>query len=468
LRALILAGRYQPGLARARALVEHTEATAYLPLQAEAHYELGRLRKRTGDLTGAEASLTTAIQLASAARSLEQEAHSWLELLAVVGHEQARTAEGAATLRAAAAAVERAGGSDALRARLAMRRATMAYVQNEFEDALTAYREARSLYRRSGDALSAATAQTNLSLTLSQLGRPEEALEQSRVALADAERILGPDHPEVAYDVTTLAIAYEYLSRNEEALPLYERAVSIRERALGANDLSLVQSLLGLGWVEARLGRYQAAIDHTRRALKIVKNALEDDHPRVASAMNALGGVLAMAGETQEALGYLERAAERYASRQGEDSIDYGMALLDVGLAELRRGNCARALDRCEAARKILATKGPAADRFRVGLDACLGQAYLEAGKVRIALPYLERAVSALKPGAADLIDAGRLQFALARARWSTGVDRASACSLAQDALKSTRLVDQASDLAHARIREWVRTRCTPPASPGR
>ena len=53
-------------------------------------------------------------------------------------------------------------------------------------------------------------------------------------SLAIREKLLGPDHPDVATSLGNLAVMYDDQGRYEESEPLHRRALEIRETALGA------------------------------------------------------------------------------------------------------------------------------------------------------------------------------------------------------------------------------------------
>ncbi|MBT9136741.1 MAG: Photosystem I assembly protein Ycf3 [Firmicutes bacterium] len=71
----------------------------------------------------------------------------------------------------------------------------------------------------------------------SEQGKYDEALPLYQRALAISERILGPDHPNVAGSLNNLAMLYSEQGKYDEALPLYQRALEIYESALGPDDL---------------------------------------------------------------------------------------------------------------------------------------------------------------------------------------------------------------------------------------
>jgi len=66
-------------------------------------------------------------------------------------------------------------------------------------------------------------------------GRLDQAIPLYQRTLADAERVLGADHPDTLTSRNNLAGAYESAGRLDQAIPLYERTLADRERVLGAD-----------------------------------------------------------------------------------------------------------------------------------------------------------------------------------------------------------------------------------------
>jgi tetratricopeptide (TPR) repeat protein len=66
-------------------------------------------------------------------------------------------------------------------------------------------------------------------------GRYADAEPFYQRALAIRERVLGPDHPDVALSLNNLAVLYDAQGRYAEAEPLYRRALVIGEKKLGPN-----------------------------------------------------------------------------------------------------------------------------------------------------------------------------------------------------------------------------------------
>ncbi len=72
-------------------------------------------------------------------------------------------------------------------------------------------------------------------------GRYKEAIAVGEEVLSIREKIMGPDHPDVATILNCLGTLYESQGIYKEAEPLYIRALSINEKALGLSTYLLPQ-----------------------------------------------------------------------------------------------------------------------------------------------------------------------------------------------------------------------------------
>jgi tetratricopeptide (TPR) repeat protein len=122
---------------------------------------------------------------------------------------------------------------------------------------------------------------TALGNTLRLLGDYAGAQPVSERALALRERLLDPDHPDVATSLNNLAELYRIQGRYDAAAPLYQRALALRERALGPDHPDVATSLNNLALLYHDQGRYAEAEPLYQRALAIHERALGPDHPAV-------------------------------------------------------------------------------------------------------------------------------------------------------------------------------------------
>ena len=71
-------------------------------------------------------------------------------------------------------------------------------------------------------------------------GDETEADRLYRRALTIKEKVLGPEHPDVAMTLNNLAVLYKAAGNYAEAEPLYQRAITIFEAALGPNHPKVI------------------------------------------------------------------------------------------------------------------------------------------------------------------------------------------------------------------------------------
>ncbi len=83
---------------------------------------------------------------------------------------------------------------------------------------------------------------------LYKVARYADAIPLAQRALVIYEKVLGPNHLDVATSLNTLAFFYDKQGRYADAEPLYKRALAIREKALGPDhpDVALLLNNLAL------------------------------------------------------------------------------------------------------------------------------------------------------------------------------------------------------------------------------
>lgn len=131
-----------------------------------------------------------------------------------------------------------------------------------------------------------------------QLGLYEQAEPRLRQALTRRERLLGPEHADVAASLTELATLYQGQGRPAE--PLFLRALAIREKALGRNHPDVAVTLNNLAVLYAARGEFVRARPLFERALAIRRSALGPSHPEVAKTLNNLGSIARQLGNDAE------------------------------------------------------------------------------------------------------------------------------------------------------------------------
>ena len=70
-----------------------------------------------------------------------------------------------------------------------------------------------------------------------------------------SEKVLGPQHPDVATTLNNLAGLYRQMGDYEKALPLYQRALEISEKVLGPQHPDVATTLNNLAGLYRQYGR---------------------------------------------------------------------------------------------------------------------------------------------------------------------------------------------------------------------
>ena len=128
---------------------------------------------------------------------------------------------------------------------------------------------------------------------------------------------LGPDHLDVAWQLTYLANVYRNEGSYDKAEPLLIRAVALREKALGPLHLDVARSLENLAWLYDAAARFREAEAHLKRALNIYESAankLDTEEGGnefgggIVDTLEELAGVLIGNNRAVEAKPLLDRA----------------------------------------------------------------------------------------------------------------------------------------------------------------
>ncbi|HQR37944.1 MAG TPA: CHAT domain-containing protein [Blastocatellia bacterium] len=136
--------------------------------------------------------------------------------------------------------------------------------------------------------------------------KPREAIPIAESSVATMEKILGPDHADLAQPLFRLADLYFQVQQFVRAEPLYDRVLAIQRRALAADDVAIGATLNDLASVYTATGREAQAIGLQEQVVAIYEKRLGPDDLELALALNNLA-------ETSRTLGLFDRAAPLYA-----------------------------------------------------------------------------------------------------------------------------------------------------------
>jgi eukaryotic-like serine/threonine-protein kinase len=447
------------------------EKLAHPPLVAAAGRVLGQLQREAGQLAAAEHSFDVGLRAAAESGDDAASAGLLLDLAYLIGESRQEPQRGRELLRAAEAAVVRAGKPPELEAILLLDRGVIDEQLGDFADAAQSYTRALEL-RRAGHAEpgDVAVALQRLCSAEGQLGKLDAAQAHCSEAVDGLVKALGADHPLTAAARSDLAIAYAMHGDLRAARERWEAARASIERSLGENATELAPVLLNLSDVSRMLGDPAAGERYLARAVSVAGTA--ELAPASLNIRIRVARQLRAAGKLKEGLDMLVDLSRRAEAKLGLDHPVTADALSELAKAYYEsdrftdaRDTYARAIG---AFRKLYgerhaatltlegqygqaltelhdyAAARPIFERVMLALEATvdakspfLGQAYSNLADCLLSLGDNARAVELAEKGFAirdaikdDPVQVAESRFIFGRALWAANKDRARAVAL--------------------------------------
>jgi tetratricopeptide (TPR) repeat protein len=199
-----------------------------------------------------------------------------------------------------------------------------------------------------------------------------EALRFTREALALKREILPPDHPDIAFSLTSEAEQLHRMGRNSEANDVARQAVDILVSAYGLDSPHVAQLHSNRAEYLLALGRPHEALTLFQSALVTWQAALGPDVQQVAYPLTGIGRTMLALDRPHEARAPLERALR---IRQAHEPRPMELAETSFALAEVlwSEGELSRARALAEAAEGAYA-QAPAAAQERRAVTSWLAQ----------------------------------------------------------------------------------------------
>ena len=326
------AGRFDEGVAAARAALATAEAVGWPPIVAAARLKLGVLLVDKGDFAAAEVALVAAYFMAMDAGASEVAADAALGLTHVIG-KLGRHEEGKRWSRHAELAIAPLEPSAGLRsARRLNQLASILATTAGYAEAAELYASALAIQesllgRGHPELVGTLNAIANLRITMDDKAGAGELLER---AVGIAEEALGADHPALADSLHNLANLRIALKAHAEALVLEERALAIQERTYGPEHVNVGTSLITISGLHRQLGDHARSLASSERALEIFEAALGPEHPRVAAALATLASNRKTMGAHAEAKALNRRALEIFERSLGPEHPDVAKTLKNL------------------------------------------------------------------------------------------------------------------------------------------
>jgi CHAT domain-containing protein len=234
---------------------------------------------------------------------------------------------------------------------------------------------------------------------LQDQGRNEEGLSLALRLLEPSQRILGPQHPEVAEVHATIGILARRTGRSELAIEHQQRALEIRIRCFGESHLSVAASLSNLGTVYMEARNFSEAEGCYRNALAIREQSPDAEALAVAFTRSNLASAVFAQGRQSEAEQMLLQAVADWQRTDAEDwrSVEILSNLARTYRLTRRHADALPLLERViDVASRVLPPGNYLWLEQRKQLGLCLSE-----------LGHFEEAVAVL----ADVAESYRMQF---------------------------------------------------------
>lgn len=140
------------------------------------------------------------------------------------------------------------------------------------------------------------------------LGEAFKALEYRQKTLSILEKVLPPEHPDLAQSYNNLAVTYYTLGDFQKCIEFFEKAFSIWEKVLPSNHPDLAMSYNNLAETYGELGDHQKRLKYNQKALSIREKTLSPEHPNLAMSYNNLAATYYSMGKYQKSLDYNHKA----------------------------------------------------------------------------------------------------------------------------------------------------------------
>lgn len=460
-RALELAGRYKEQLPIVEQAAAEVGQIKYRPVEAEVLMALAHARHQAGAQKEAETLAFNAIFAAEAGRHDEIAAKLWIRLASWESTLDGQELERARTSAShAGALLERMGGNELLGADLEIARGYIEYEAGNYDQAREHYKAALTIRERllGPDHVDVATALENVAMTARYKGHYDEALTYSKRALVLLEKSFGPHHPRTSKTLTTIGLTLEGRGEFVEARKFHERALAITEKAYGRDHTNTAIALMNLANTVGEGGQNDEAIALYGRALGIQETLYGVGHLKTAQILQNIGATLTEVERFSDAITYFERALAITEKAKGSSYVELCLPLSNLGasLIQLKRFDEAierfnRALD---LARKTHGDKHPYIADALIGI----GQANNERKQAIKAIPVLEEALAMRITLAEDPMLIAQAQHELGRALWDSGKDKPRAVDLVKEAQKGFAPMGARTKQLTAEVDTWLRT----------
>jgi eukaryotic-like serine/threonine-protein kinase len=203
----------------------------------------------------------------------------------------------------------------------------------------------------------------------------------------------GAPMTDLTWLLNDLAQVLERRDQWQQAKEIYQRAIEIDSRLLGKDHPRLAFHMLNLAQADAYLGELQAAEPLYAEAVRRFETAYGPAHPETFKAWGSYGRFLLRIGHLDAALPYLQKALSGSEALYGPRHMQVGYQHVNLGLYFEERHNYAAAASEFQRALDIYDTSLPPTHPWRSALLTYFARLQVERHHAVQALKFAEEAV---------------------------------------------------------------------------
>jgi eukaryotic-like serine/threonine-protein kinase len=457
--AAYLAGKYDVAIGALEPLLQEAIEIGWPRLVAEVRASLGKAYTKRGDHGLARAALVDAYLAAADVGASRLAGAAAAQLVQVIGIRLARHDDAFLWGRLAEVELHRIGADDELPwATLYGHLGTVHNAAGHRDEALSFAEKALEIRERvlGPEHPEVAANLHNIASVYRERGEYGIARELAERALAIQRNALGEDHPDIARALANLASVYGEMGDHAAALVIYENAAKIQEQALGPEHFEFAKMLANIGTLHYHMHAFDEALRVHQRALAITEKQLGPDHPDVATIMSNVGITKNAMGEQVEAIALHRRVLEIREAKLGADHVLVGAGLINLAGAQRESKAYDDALATYQRALELTEKKvGPTHLQVASCLDG-IARTLVGAGRLSEAIAPAERSLAIREAAHVKPLAKAEVQLTLARALVGSGGDAVRARTLATDARDAFAGGGKNFAKESAEVNEWL------------
>jgi tetratricopeptide (TPR) repeat protein len=322
-----IAGDWSAGQDAAVQILAQADKLAWPPLQARAHFVLGRIRAAL--MLPARADLIRAGELATAHHLDREAARAWAMAQQAAGYEQ--SADAVATLAPMARAAALRTGDKTLVAVAELKHARALVRLRKWKEGAAACKAAFEAVQALDKKSAIDEARDCMLESLVPLGERQQLDTLLAQIIADKTAELGPEHPTIS-DYLKVRVGQRLRTGDVAgARADVDQVMAIRRRAYPPGHYRIAEALSELADVVGAEGKGEEADQLNREALAMLDETKPEHGVLVTSLLIEIANREFVGGKREQALERFERATRLVRKRSGPNSLELAILLLNYG-----------------------------------------------------------------------------------------------------------------------------------------